>query len=372
MIKKIIAYSICISIMISINYSCKKKPFEEISRNFYMGATPYPPDYTDRGDALVYNFINTNCDLIAHHFDDGVPWEEALNNTIYPQVIIDESNKRISKSHVSKVYLSLAPLTSSRNKIAGYWSKTVVDSVKNKWKNKEINDSLVVRAYFNYCCYMIDKFNPNYFNYAIECNSKEWTAEDFNKFLDFCSKIYPQLKQHYPTLPIFVSYVITQDAIVLERAKKINQYSDYISVSTYPYVSVGSFAYGPTDVGSIPSDWFSKFRDIDASKPFSIAETGYIAEDLNLSEYGITKIGKPEWQADYVQFLFETCNKYNAEFVNWFCPYDYDNGYNTLQAIGAAFPLFKEWKDTGLYDGNGLERPSLKVWDKWYKAKKNN
>ena len=348
--------------------SCKKTTFKQDTRSFYIGASPYPPDFTINGKNLSYKFINTNCDIIAHHFDDGVPWQEALDKIDYPNLVTSDINFRISTTKVHRVYLALTPLAISRINIANYWSDDVKESIKNEWATKDINDSTVIKAYYNYCCYMIDLFNPQYFNYAIECNSRDWANTQFNKFEDFCSKIYPKLKQRYPKLPIFTSYMVSLDEIMLERAIKLNVYSDYIAVSSYPYLHIGSLSSGITEPKSIPSNWLSRYKDIDKSKRFAIVETGYIAEDLDLSVYGMTKMGKPEWQADYVQLLFEECNNRDTEFVIWFTPYDYDNGYNTALAVGQNVPLFKFWRDTGLYDGNGLERPSLKVWKKWFKA----
>lgn len=365
---RLIRIFIFLNCVLFIFITCKKKPFKQDNRNFYMGASPYPPDFTDYGKKLAHKFINSNCDIIAQHFDDGVPWQEALDKTLYPSLVTSDINFRKSHNNVSRVYLALAPLAISRINIAQYWSDNVSDNIKSKWASKEINDSLVVTAYFNYCCYMIDAFNPQYFNYAIECNSKDWTNDQFIKFENFCSQIYPKLKQRYPSLPIFTSYMVSFDEIMLERAKKLNAYSDYIAVSSYPYLHIGSLSNGITEPLSIPSNWLSRYINIDNNKPFAIAETGYIAEDLDLSVYGMTKMGKPQWQADYVQLLFEECNKNNTEFVIWFTPYDYDNGYNTALAIGLNVPLFKIWKDTGLFDGKGIERESFKVWDKWFNA----
>ena len=358
-------------LLVIISVACNKEPFKETSRSFSMGVTPWPPDFSEQGEELAYSFINSKCDMVTHHFDDGVPWQEAYDSTAFPQEIIDNVNKRISRSHVPKTYLAIAPLSSSRKGIAGYWNKSADENIRKIWSEKPMNDTMVITAYFRFCCYMVDAFKPDYFNYAVECNSKDWEPAQFNEFVYFCSVIYSKLKARYPALPVFVSYMVTLDDGTYENAKRMNPYSDQISLSSYPYVCTGSFARGSTELTSIPENWFSKFREIDNSKPFSIAETGYIAEDLDISEWGVSKMGRPEWQADYLQYVFETCNTYHAEFVNWFCAYDYDNAYNTMLAAGVAMPLFKEWKDIGFYDGQGMARPSLTVWMKWYKAAKN-
>lgn len=335
-----------------------------------MAMTPYPPDYTDKGDELVYGFINNQCDMIANHFDEGIPWQEALDNDSIPEDVVEKIKHRKNMNNGREVYLGLTPLIQSRVDIAAYWNPNVDKSIKDKWENMAFDDTLTSNAYFNFCCYMIDEFQPIYFNYGIESNSKSWTTTEFEKYLLFCSRVYPRLKQKYPDLPIFLSYMVSVDDTQLENAKLLNQYSDYVTISSYPYFETGSSNGGTTEPINIPKDWYTAYRNIDITKPFGIAETGYIAEDLILPEFGIEKQGDPVWQADAIQQMFEICNDLNAEFVVYWCPYDYDNGMNTLESIGMAIPSFKIWKDIGLYDGNGIKRPSLEVWKKWYKAKK--
>jgi hypothetical protein len=365
-------YKIFFILLVILTIACKKEAFKQENRTFYMAVTPWPPDFTRFGKEKAYDFINNQCDMICNHFDDGIPWEEALNGTSYPSEILDNINERLDNNNGRIVYLALAPLSHSRKNIAEYWGKNTPDSIKAKWKNFSLDDTLVANAYFNFCCFLIDTFHPKYFNYAVEANNKDWEESEFSKFLTFLGNVYPRLKNKYPDQPVFASYMVSIDQKQLENAKRINPYSDYISLSSYPYMEISSYSYGSTEPINIPDNWYSKYRNIDVNKPFAIAETGYIAEDLDLSEYGITKKGDPKWQADFLQGFFKMCNENNAVFVSYFCAYDYDNAWNTMQAIGVALPYFKMWKDIGLYDGQGIERPSLQVWKKWYNAKKIN
>lgn len=351
--------------------ACKKKAFVQDTRSFYMAVTPWPPDFTKIGEQKAYDFINSKCDMVCFHFDDGVPWQEALDNAAWPKNVQENITIKLQKNKGRAVFLSLAPLAISRKDKAGYWSDSAQGSVKDYWNALSFDDSLVSTAYFNYCCRLIDTFQPIYLNYAVEANSREWTPEAFAKFLVFLKRVYTQLKMKYPQLPAFASYMCGLEDAFVDNAKQLNAVSDYVALSSYAYSAISSANYGSTEVINLPKNWYSKFRDIAPEKPFAIAETGYIAEDLLIPEYGVTKKGDPKWQADFIQHLFETCNTYDAEFVNYFCAYDYDNAYSTMQAIGLATPLFKLWKDIGLYDGNGMKRPSLAVWEKWYTATKS-
>ena len=350
--------------------ACDKEPFYQDKRSFYMGMTPYPPDFNDKSENIAYDFIDSHCDLIAHHFDEGIPWEEASLNQPYPEGLMNEIDKRIERNAGKKVYLAFTPLSTSRVEKVDLWGNYQSEEIKDKWRNLSFDDTIVSNAYINFCSFMIDKVNPDYFNYGIEANNKDWEQGEFSQYVLFCNRVYTALKAKYPGLPIFLSFEINLDDWSWQNAKELAEFSDFIAVSSYPYIEIGSNAYGSTDPIAIPSDWYTKFRDLAPEKPFAIAETGYIAEDLEIPELGVTKKGTKQWQADFLQIMFKEANELQVEFVIYWCAYDYDNGWNTLQALGISSPVFKLWKDIGLYDGNRLERPSLSTWEKWYKANK--
>ena len=46
-------------------------------RTFYMGVTPWPADFTSAEIDSAYQFINHHCDIVSHHFDEGIPYEDA-------------------------------------------------------------------------------------------------------------------------------------------------------------------------------------------------------------------------------------------------------------------------------------------------------
>ncbi|MCP4230875.1 MAG: hypothetical protein GY771_12125 [bacterium] len=140
-------------------------------------------------------------------------------------------------------------------------------------------------------------------------------------------------------------------------------YSDYIAVSTYPFWEFILNVTGDSDPDKVvPPDWVSSMADLDPTKPFAVAETGYIAEDLILNDYGVYIEGSEEWQARYVEMLFDECTRLDAEFIVWFCIRDYDQFWEYFEGAGYD-EFFKTWRDTGLIDGDGKPRKSLKVWD---------
>ena len=42
-----------------------------------MGVTPWPADFTSAEIDSAYQFINHHCDIVSHHFDEGIPYEDA-------------------------------------------------------------------------------------------------------------------------------------------------------------------------------------------------------------------------------------------------------------------------------------------------------
>jgi hypothetical protein len=99
--------------------------------------------------------------------------------------------------------------------------------------------------------------------------------------------------------------------------------------------------------------------------------TGCIAEDLNLSDFGITNLGNESWLSKYVTILLNECNILQAGFVVYWGIRDYDLGWAYLNSIGINDQATAAWKDIGLFDGNGNPRPSFNTWDEWLSKKHN-
>jgi hypothetical protein len=45
-----------------------------------MGTTPLPAALTVDEVNKTYQFINNNCDIVSHHFDEGISYQEAFTN----------------------------------------------------------------------------------------------------------------------------------------------------------------------------------------------------------------------------------------------------------------------------------------------------
>jgi hypothetical protein len=84
-----------------------------------FGFTPFPYDATMEAVANTRRTIVPHSTLYALHFDDGIPWKEAVADAPFPARIQrewDEAARAIPASHV--VYLALAPLDTDRKSLA--------------------------------------------------------------------------------------------------------------------------------------------------------------------------------------------------------------------------------------------------------------
>jgi hypothetical protein len=352
----------------SLLSGCKKSSGQKETRSFYMGVTPWPADFTDAELTEAYNFINQHCDIVSHHFDEGIPYEEAYKKLPWPAGLQNEVASRKTKVIPGKtIFLSSSALTLSRREKADYYtqSNTISDSIKNYWRSLPVNDSKVITAYVNYISYLVNEFQPKFVNYGVESNVLNWTPAEFALYKDFISKVYAQLKTAFPGIPFFVSFMVNESPATLNYASQLTAYTDYIALSAYPYMVSSSTANGNTDPSLFVSDFFTRFLDLAPGKPWGFAETGYIAEDLLIPSFSLNKKGTDAWQQDYLNIICNLCNKRKAGFLIWFCAKDYDAADARFKSLGLYQDLFGLWEDTGLKDENNRQRPAYQSWLQW-------
>jgi len=347
--------------------SCQKNEEQVLdTRSFYMGVTPWPADFTAAEVDTSYAFINNHCDIVSHHFDDGIPYEEAFNNLPMPTSLQNDVQYRKTKTALNKkILLSVSALNLTRKEKADYYPQsTVSTNIKDAWDALPFDNANVITAYVNYVSWLVDSFHPNYVNFGVESNSALFDPTEFLKYKSFLAQGYSQLKTKYPSLPFFISFIVDESTQGYSNASQLLPYTDYIGLSAYPYVVVSSSANGDTNPALFPSNFFNKFISM-SNKPLVFAETSYIAEDLNVPSFNINKQGTENWQNDYLNLVCNLCNQHRAKFLIWFCSKDYDAANATLEAQGQYQDLFKLWQDTGLKDQNGHHRPAFNSWIYW-------
>lgn len=361
--KKLILLLIAVTV---VSCELKDNPTDPnvTTRNYYLGFTPFPYDVSAEAQEYVYTKISTDADIILHHFDDGIPWEESLYDQDYHTNITVDWQYRISKTPLThKKVVAVTPINFERNGLALYKNAHGDQPLPTPWLFYNFNNPNVKTAYLNYCKRIIQNFNPDYIIIGIEVNlliNADETMNKWNAYLDLHKYVYSELKKIYPRLPIMVSlsgmdlindYTTANNTLQLVGFNNILPYTDYFAISLYPFLSK-YFAE------SIPTDLF-KLLFAMSSKPICITETGYPAQTFSIQGGSIVFNGSPEKQKNYIEQMFDACDNNDVRFIVNFVLRDYDELW---EDFGSPDDITKVWRDTGLYDENGNVRPSYEVW----------
>ena len=358
--------------LLLVGLACNKDDDSQ-TRSFYIGFTPLPYAISDESAIYNYERIEADADIINHHFDNGVPWEEALHDLPFHQKIMDDWNfRKIRTGERHKIYLSVTPLNFFRTGLASSRGESDNIPLTAPWDSYSFSHPDVQTAYINYCKRIIEFFEPDYFNMAIEANlffvnkADQWSA-----YLSFHRQVFEQLKLEYPELPIFCSvagayllpdFIDNNDHVQQRLAVlQLLEHSDYYGLSFYPYLSnyLGS-PYPP----NILDELFSI-----SNKPLAITETGYAAQTFSM-DTGSGKLVTIESdqmkQENYIKDLLQACDRRKALFVINFAIRDYDQLW---QQIGSPNDINVAWRDSGLYDENGVPRLALSTWRRYLSRK---
>lgn len=337
-------------------------------RTFTMGFTQRP--YDDGIEALQDTFarIRLHSDLAAFHLDEGVPWVEAAAGTLYVGefegylgLLVDQSDG------FEEVYVGVSSLDASRRAMAPYRGVTGNMDLPAPWDSYTYSDEPVIAAYTAYCVELIRRFQPTYFNYGIEANGLLLQNPNlWDTYVIFLKAVYTRIKAVYPEVLVGLSVTLrhpdaAESALTRQEFAELVPYFDFLAASVYPYVYYGGLDAG--DPTQLQKGWLLQIKDIARGKPVAIGETGWIAENLDISTFGVSVVGTPERQDNYVKRLMGAASDVNALFVVWWTIADFDALWEKLppdsQDVG------KIARDTGLYDGTVTPRPSLTMWDLW-------
>jgi hypothetical protein len=326
-----------------------------------MGFTPFPYAISEEALKTVDEYLARDGDLVVMHFDNGVPWQEASDGTEYPAALRADVDRAVAAADAGQTrVLQFTPISFLRDGLAANVGNAPLQA---PWDTREFDDPAVIEAFAAYAHWLIDRTEPDYVNYAIEANLLfEKSPEQWEALLRLMAPVYAELKSDYPDISFFVSIQVEAMAKAPEAQQaaiaQMLAYSDLVAVSTYPFVTgVG--------VASIPDDLLSSVAALAPEKPFAISETAWPAEDLG-SPYPAVVKSTPEDQRDYLAWLLDECERLACRFVNWFVVRDYDALY--AETFGPDDPLAaiaRIWRDTGLYDEDGRERPALQLWLQW-------
>jgi hypothetical protein len=344
-------------------------------RSFSLGFTPFPHAFTQEAVDDAYDVIKRNADMIVQHFDDGVPWQEALDNAnnakkyrdTYAGNFLNDLDYKLQHNPAGHVvYLALTPLGPLREGLALHRGNSVNEPLTTPWDTYALDHPEVIKAYTRHCLNMIEHFDPDYVAYAIEANmlayfDKQNGTNKWSQFVNLVKKVYPAIKAKHPDLPLFISLQVGffhsdpgQQAMDISR---ILPYTDYIAISAYPYTET-------PDPADLPADYFSELIELAPTKPVVIAETAWPAEDVEDVKNPGTIIAAedPQRQQQYIQRLIGEMDKLDCRFITIFFTRDYDDFWESDFQYYPNAQLIRTWRDTGLYDGQGNPRPALDTW----------
>jgi hypothetical protein len=337
------------------------EPFSLESRSFRLGFTPFPHDISQEAVDFTYAHIAADADLIAIHLDNGIPWPEALSGTDFDPHIMQQWEQ--DRSHIPNdhaVYVAITPVSIGRDSLAPYRAAADDMPLPAPWDAARFDDPDVKAAWLNYAERVIEYFQPDYLNIGIEVNLLMQNApEKWTEYLNLHRSVYTELKARHPGLPVFVSitgpdlldgYTDADHAAQMQALQDIVPYSDYFALSLYPFMT----AYG-TDY---PETMWADLWSLNPGKPIAIAESGMIAETLELPSYGLRFDADASDQQRFIADLFAQAQEQRFVFVVNFVLRDYDPLWRKMGRI----EWHAVWRDTGLYDEAGNPRPGLEIW----------
>ena len=366
-------------ILTALTLSCSSDDSAGEGRSFYMGFTPWPYAATTEAINTVYDFINSEGDLIAHHLQQGIPYTAAdtLDFSTYHINIQNEINGRISQTAPGKIiYLAIDSLNSARDDLTDLWDANPNTARPSPWDARGFADAEVITAYVEYSIAVIEKFRtdygkvPEYFNYGTEVSDLMINSPaKFDDFVIFAQSVHTSLKGTYPSMALMVSIALKtpgspEMATVTAGFDRIKNYVDVVGISTYGYAFYSHTEKGNPD--NLPDNWLSQIKTIAPDKPYGVTETGWIAENISIPALDppLNVSGSEDYQQKYITRLFNECNNsLDAEMIILFTAFDYDTLWN--DTLGQD-DLSKIWKDTGLIDESLNQRRALHTWREWF------
>jgi hypothetical protein len=347
------------------------------ARSFALGFTHFP--HAVSTDALLdaYEVIGRDGDLVAQHFDGGVPWPEALAGARFAEDFEREleGTARVQpEGH--RVYLAVTPIAFERDGLAAYRGDQANQPLPAPWGGRDFDHPEVIDAYVAYVERLIALYEPDWVAYAIEANMlADLAPERFPAFLRLAEAVYGRLRAAHPALPLLVTlqaeWFHTAPVAQAEAIGELLRYSDLVAVSSYPFarpalLTDAASASGAADeaealVASIPAGYFAEIAALAPDKPFAITESGWPAEPIG-EPYPIAIAGSPNAQRAYVERLLREAEALDAAFVTWFFTRDFDEQWLQQLADSPLAPTVRLWRDNGLYAGDGAPRPALDAW----------
>ncbi|MFV1970165.1 MAG: hypothetical protein ACC683_04065 [Acidimicrobiia bacterium] len=318
----------------------------EVTPSTRWGFVPFPAGADAQSIGEVFQFVATEGDLVAFHFDDGIPWDGLLGESDMPVELVEEMAALRAftlENPQLGVYVATAITNLKRDAIPGSWR---AGDPPPDIAGRSFDDPGVREGIRRWVRYLAEQLEPQWFNLAVEINMYEATQPaDYPNLVSLYRELYEEIKAAYPDTVVFASFQMELGDRL--AAREMIDTLDIIGVSTYPYVNGD---------GLPPEDYLDPVADL--GLPLAIAETGYPAAPL--PTLGGERTFSPSDQAEYVEWLGRRAVLPGFEFVTWFFPTDITRLIDALPAAEQEVPRVFEF--LGLREADGTPRPSLEVW----------
>ncbi|MEL7001227.1 MAG: hypothetical protein AAFN93_00690 [Bacteroidota bacterium] len=327
----------------------------EVGGDFNMGFTTWSfgPNLQDVND--TYSFIENNSDIYAEHIDNNIPWNAWINDLTLPTDFTNEISGRVNRRIPGKeLLLSVSLFNSNRDELASDFDGTIPAYTN-------LDDADIEDAYFKHIDFLVGEFQPDYLVIAIEVNELNLRApEKWDSYKRLILNVKSRTRTQYPDLRIsesislhnlFEPDVPNQTAHIQDVFSHVNQ-NDFMAISFYPFLKNLSSTAEFQEVFD--------FLHANTALPIAFVESSHIAEDLIIPNLNVSIDGNENEQNDYLETLFENAENQDYEFIIWWAHRDYDALWQTFPA--EVRDLGQIWRDSGLLDENGGERPAFSTW----------
>lgn len=333
------------------------------TRPFHMGFTPWPYAPTIEAFNGTNAFVTTNADIICEQVDESIPWDAALRGGPLPSDFVrkmEEKQRRLGKGQKRVLYLTA--MNTGRNGLLASYTDAEHQAGAS-WESKRFDDPDVLTAYTNYCAWMVKLFKPDYLVLGIETNEylKNVPAE-WDNYHAFSRKLHKEIKKRFPSLLLSESITLHQlfdlklpdPKAYTAKIKVLVEEQDFMAVSFYP------FFLGMRSEPEI-SRTLDRLRAF-TKRPIAFAETAQPAETVDIPALKYNFPLTPDDQNAYMRTLLRHAQRDRYLFVIWWAHRDFD-------ALWEVFPaemkdLGRCWRDIGLLDENGKQRPAYAEWMK--------
>jgi hypothetical protein len=324
-------------------------------RSFNMGFSTWSFGPSEEDKLATYGFIADHADIYVEKIDDHIPWKAWMDNASLPQTFTDDISYRVSqKLSDQKLLLSLSLLNTDRSDLLDDYDGFVPSY-------ESFADEMIEDAYFKHVSYLIDAFNPDYIVLAMEVNELLLSSESkWDEYKQLMESIRARVSQRYPQLLLSESVTLhnwfnpevpDSDSYLQEISDYVNQF-DFVSVSFYPFLK-----------GLKNKNMFQQAFDFlhdQVYRPIAIVETAHIAEWLIIPSLGVLIDGDVCQQQYYLESLLVNAYNYQYEFIIWWSFRDFDKLWETFPP--QYRDIGKIWRDTGLIDEQGKQRPAYSIW----------